>query len=240
MKERIKNFIKKLPIRFTKNQRYDFYTKKIIRLHCQPDSNCIDAGTHKGEIMDLFLLYAPKGRHYGFEPIPILYNDLVAKYKDKSNCTILPFALSSVKEITGFNYVTTNPAYSGLKKRRYDRPEKEIEIKVQAEKMDDVIPSDLPVKIIKIDVEGGELGLMQGAVRTLSAYQPLVIFETGMGGSDVYGTTPEQVFEFLSGLSYSIYLLDKFLKNRPSLSKIEFCDQFYKGKNHYFIASAGR
>jgi FkbM family methyltransferase len=237
MNDRIKQFIKKLPIRFTKNQRYDYYTKKIIQAHCSNDSNCIDAGTHKGEIMDLFLKYAPGGKHYGFEPIPGLFNELKKKYKGNNNCIILPFALSSVKEKTSFNYVTTNPAYSGLKKRKYDKPEKEIEITVQTERLDDVIPAGLPVKIIKIDVEGAELGLMQGATITLSKYKPLVIFETGMGGSDIYGTTPEKIFAFLSGLSFTINLLDRFLKQKPALSEKEFCDQFYKGKNYYFIAS---
>ena len=237
MKERIKQFIKKLPIRFTKNQRYDFFTKKIIREHCFPDSNCIDAGTHKGEIMDLFLKYAPNGMHYGFEPIPDLFFALKKKYKSISNCTIFPFALSSVKEKTSFNYVTTNPAYSGMKKRKYDRPEKEIEITVQTERLDDMIPAGLPIKMIKIDVEGAELGLMQGAVKTLSKYKPLVVFETGIGGSDVYGTTPEKIFAFLSGFNYSVNLLDRFLKKKPALSEKEFCNQFYKRKNYYFIAS---
>ena len=237
MKERIKQFIKKLPIRFTKNQRYDFFTKKIIQNHCSPESNCIDADTHKGEIMDLFIKYAPHGTHYGFEPIPDLFSELKKKYKANSNCTILPFALSSVKEKTSFNYVTTNPAYSGLKKRKYDKPEKEIEITVQAERLDDVIPADLPIKIIKIDVEGAELGLMQGALKTLSKFKPLVIFETGMGGSDIYGTTPEKIYAFLSGLNYSINLLDRFLKGKKALSEKEFCEQFNKKKNYYFIAS---
>ena len=108
---------------------------------------------------------------------------------------------------------------------------------MQTERLDDVIPSSLPVKIIKIDVEGGELELMQGASKTLSKFKPLVIFESGIGGSDIYGTTPEKIFAFLSGLSYTINLLDRFLKQKPALSEREFCDQFYKKKNYYFIAS---
>ena len=162
---------------------------------------------------------------------------LKKKYKPNRNITILPFALSAVKEKTSFNYVTTNPAYSGLKKRKYDNPEKEIEIFVQTERLDDVIPSQLAIRIIKIDVEGGELGLMQGASKLLAKYKPLIIFETGIGGSDVYGTTPEKIFEFLSGLSYSINLLDRFLNQKPALSEKEFCQQYYLGKNYYFIAS---
>lgn len=237
MKEKIKQFIKRLPFQFTKNQRYDHLTKKIIRLNTLPDSNCIDAGTHKGEIMDFFLQYAPKGKHFGFEPIPDMFSELKKKYKTTPNCTIYPFALSSVKEKTSFNYVVTNPAYSGLKKRKYDRPEKEIEIFVQTQRLDDVIPSGTQIKIIKVDVEGGELGLLQGSTKILRTYKPLIIFETGMGGSDIYGTTPEKLFAFLNDHQYCINLLDRFLKNKSPLTEKEFCDQFYRGKNYYFVAS---
>ena len=237
MKKKIKQFIKQLPFRFTKNQRYDHFTKKIIEQYCRPDSNCIDAGTHEGEIMDLFLKHAPNGKHFGFEPIPELFTALKKKYAKHTNCSIFPYALSSRKEIADFNYVLSNPAYSGLKKRKYDRNETDTKIKVQTERLDDVIPSTTPISIIKIDVEGGELGLMEGATRILGTSKPIIIFESGMGGSDYYETTPEKLFEFLSRHSYSIYLLDSFLSKKPSLSEKEFCDQFYQMKNYYFVAA---
>jgi FkbM family methyltransferase len=236
MKENIKNLLKKLPFRLTKNQRYDYLTKKIIQQNCAADSNCIDAGTHKGEIMDLFLKFAPQGKHYGFEPVPDLFSALKKRYKSNSNCTILPYALASTKGKTSFNYVVTNPAYSGLKKRKYDKQEKDIEINVQTQRLDDSIPASLPIKMIKIDVEGGEYGLLEGATKILSKYKPLVIFETGLGGSDIYGTTPEQIFIFFTRHQYEITLLDRFLKDKKPLTKKEFCEQFYQGKNYYFIA----
>jgi FkbM family methyltransferase len=236
MKEKIKALLKKLPFAFTKNQRYDLLTKKIIKQYCATDSNCIDAGTHKGEILDLFLKAAPNGQHFGFEPIPELFSFLEKKYIGHHNCQVFPYALSSSKGSSQFNYVVTNPAYSGLKKRKYDKPESDQQITVLTERLDDVISPDLRIGMMKIDVEGGELDLMKGATGILSSSKPIIIFETGLGAGDVYGTSPEEVFDFLSGFGYGIFLLQDFLDKKTAVSREGFCKQFYGRKNYYFVA----
>jgi len=60
----------------TKNMEYDRLTKVIMRRVLSINSNCIDIGCHKGEILELILRYAPEGNHYAFEPIPYLFNQL--------------------------------------------------------------------------------------------------------------------------------------------------------------------
>ncbi len=50
---------------------------------------------------------------------------------------------------------------------------------------------------MKVDVEGAELQVFKGAVRTLKANKPHIIFEHGLGAADHYGTTPQMIFEFL-------------------------------------------
>lgn len=54
IKQSIKKGIKLLPVTFTKNQQYDRQTKAIIKAVCNSSGNCIDVGTHKGEIVDIF------------------------------------------------------------------------------------------------------------------------------------------------------------------------------------------
>ena len=61
MKKTIKKLIKKIPIAFTQNQRYDKYTNQIIERVCEPGTNCIDIGAHKGEVLDTILKHAPAG-----------------------------------------------------------------------------------------------------------------------------------------------------------------------------------
>ncbi len=116
----LKQWIKKIPIAFTQNQRYDRQTFKVIKSVCRQDSNCIDIGCHKGEVMDIFLKYAPSGKHYGFEPIPNLFDFLLEKY-EATSVKVYDYALSNHSGMTSFNYVVSNPSYSGLKKRKYDK-----------------------------------------------------------------------------------------------------------------------
>ncbi len=222
---------------FTKNQRYDRLTQQVIKQVCRPQSHCIDVGCHKGEILDLFLLAAPQGTHHGFEPIPVLYQNLISKYESKTNCHFHDIALSNQKGASSFNYVVSNPSYSGLLKRNYDRAnEQDTQITVRTERLDDVLPKDFQVDLIKIDVEGGELMVLEGATETLTRNKPVVIFEHGLGASELYGSTPEKVFGLLQSCGLRVSLLDRFLKNAPPFTLEEFSAQYFERLNYYFIA----
>lgn len=238
MKEILKKLIKSLPIAFTRNQRYDKLTKKIIKTICKADSNCVDVGCHKGEVLDIIRKYAPEGKHFGFEPIPDLYIDLVEKYSG-STVKIYDFALSNNYGTATFNYVVTNPSYSGLIKRKYDNPhEEDTSIVVKTEKMDTVIPLNTKVDLIKIDVEGGELLVLEGAVEILKRDKPVVIFEHGIGASDYYGSSPDKIHNLFTNCKMKIFTLENFLNKGKQLTLAEFEKQYYNQVNYYFVASA--
>jgi FkbM family methyltransferase len=237
MKSLIKKLIKSLPFDFSLNQKYDTQTRLVIRKHCNENSNCIDVGCHKGEIMDLFIQQSPNGHHIGFEPIPDLFEKLQLKYASSTNCRVSNIALSNIKGTTSFNYVISNPAYSGLVKRKYDRPEEQdTQIEVATDKLDDVLPSDYAVDLIKIDVEGGEMLVLGGAEKTLLRAKPIVIFEHGLGASECYGTTPAQVFDFFQDCGYKITTMKNWLDKKQAFSKPEFENQYYSKINYYFLA----
>ena len=238
LKSLAKSALKRLPFALSQNHRYDLQTKKILRRYLKADSNCIDVGCHKGEILDLMLTASPKGQHQGFEPIPAMAVALRQNFAKHPNCTIQSLALGNEKGSADFNHVVSNPSYSGLKKRAYDR-EGEVDeiITVQVERLDDVLPPDHRVDLIKIDVEGGELGVLQGATRILSTYKPLVIFEHGLGASDFYGSTPTQVHGVLAKAGLRVSLLKDYLAGRPPMTEQEFVRQFEERLNYYFVAS---
>lgn len=237
MKQLVKKILKTIPIDFTKNQQYDTQTKKVIAEVCGRDSCCIDIGAHKGEVLDIMLRRAPHGVHYAFEPIPGMYDELVKKYADKENCKIYSQALSNTKGTATFNYVVSNPSYSGLIKRKYDRDnEQDTTIEVQTELLDNILPAGYKPDLIKIDVEGGELLVLEGAIQTLKKHKPVVIFEHGLGASDFYGSTPEKLYELFASCTMRISTMQRWLNNRPSLSKEEFAGHYYQKKDYYFIA----
>ncbi len=237
----LKNILRKILILFhldiTKNLKYDRLTTTILKKYLKRDFNCVDVGCHKGEILDLMLKHAPEGTHYGFEPIPNFYNELNKKYKNKAQ--IFPYALSENNGKTTFQLVKNAPAYSGIKRRRYDIKNPNIEeIKVEMKRLDEVIPLNIPIHFMKIDVEGGEFGVLKGAKNLLKQYQPKILFECGKGASDYYGTTPSDLYNFIKNeIGLDIFILHSFIKNKQPLTEEGFSYYFNTNKEYYFIAS---
>ena len=238
LKEYIKQVLKRIPIPLSKNHLYDIQTRKILKKVCREDSICIDVGCHRGEVLEWMIQYAPNAQHYAFEPIP----EYVQYLKEKFGkiCHIFPFALSDKSGATEFHFVQSNPSYSGIKKRRYDRANESVEIiSVNMRPMDEIIPLDEVISFIKIDVEGAEYLVLQGAQKTILKSKPVVLFETGKGGLDHYGLSPDSLFDFMDGhLKYQIFLLGGWLKNNKALTKEEFLRQFNEGLNYYFVATS--
>ncbi|HRO76908.1 MAG TPA: FkbM family methyltransferase [Crocinitomicaceae bacterium] len=226
-----------LKIDLTKNLEYDRLTKDIIKNYVKENHNCIDIGCHKGEILDLMLKYSPNGKHYGFEPIPLLFENLTAKYTNKA--TILPYALSDTNGTSTFNFVKNAPAYSGIKQRKYAVKDPEIEeINVEVRTLDELISATEQIHFIKIDVEGGEFGVLKGSENLLKNNKPIILFECGKGASDFYGTKPTDLFDFLNEIvGLKIYTLKAFVKKEKALSKAEFENLFETNKEYYFVAS---
>ncbi len=236
LKKIIRSILIFLRLDLTKNLEYDRLTRKILKKVVKPGTNCIDVGCHKGEILDLMLKSSPHSKHFAFEPIPYLFGNLQKKYAGKA--TLFPYALSEKKGKTTFQLVKNAPAYSGIKKRRYDIANPEIEeIEVEMRTMDEVIPPEIVIGLIKIDVEGGEFGVLKGAENILRRDKPTVIFECGMGASDYYGTRPNELYDFITTKTgLKINTLKGYLKGNKPLSSAEFENCFNTNSEYYFIA----
>lgn len=239
LKKIIKFFLYIFHIDVTKNMQYDRQTLKIMRKALKKNSNCVDVGCHKGEILEIILKYAPEGVHYAFEPIPFFYEKLDSNFaSDKVH--ISSVALSDNKGTTTFNYIKNAPAFSGLKQRQYDVKKPDIEIiNVQTDLMDYVIPPDHKVDFIKIDVEGAEYFVLQGAKETIKRSKPTIIFEFGKGASDYYNINPEKIYSLLTDeCNLKISTLKGWLAGSPSLNLETLKEYYESGKEWYYIAHA--
>lgn len=59
------------------------------------------------------------------------------------------------------------------------------------------------VDAMKIDVEGAEFGVLQGARKTLVRFHPRLVIEMDSQKLSAMGTTPEQIVKFLKGAGYT-------------------------------------
>ncbi len=236
-KKILKSILVFLHIDITKNMQYDRQTLKVMNKVIKEGSNCIDIGCHKGEMLEIILKYSKNGKHFAFEPIPYLNKKLQEQF-GSPNINISNIALSNEKGTSVFNIVKNAPAYSGLRQRKYAVANPEIEqVSVETDLLDNVIPKEINIDFIKIDVEGAEYPVMQGATETIKRCKPLIIFEFGLGASDYYGTKPEMIYKLLCGTcGLKIFTLHNWLNGKSSLTKNEFNELYENKREYYFLA----
>jgi FkbM family methyltransferase len=224
-----------------KSRIYDIQTLQVMKRVLQKDSNCVDVGCHQGSILKEMLRFAPRGTHFAFEPLPGMYARLRETFGSIANLQLYDYALSDIAGTTSFQHVVSNPAYSGLRQRRYDRAYEQVqEIKVKTEMLDSVVPEHVPIRFIKVDVEGAELQVLKGAAETIRKNRPVIVFEHGLGGADYYGTHPQDVYDLLAGqCGLRLFIMSDWLEDdgKTSLGREGFCQQFSSGSNYYFMAA---
>lgn len=185
------------------------------------------------------VLASPGGQHLAFEPLPRLYKSLTQRFHRHPNVRILPTALGSLATKALFHDVVSNPGYSGLRRRTYPSSlEKIVPIEVDVLTLDEVLEGKR-IDFLKIDVEGGEFDVLQGARRTLREHRPVVVFEFGLGAADHYGVTPDMMYELVGNAGLHLRLLEDWLdpQARPPLSLDAFRGEYVEGRNFYFVAS---
>lgn len=182
------------------------YVRALLRSTLKRDSTCIDIGAHSGFFLRQFLEFAPNGQHWAFEPIPALADELRRKF---STVEVHGCALSDQDGQTTFQYVPELPGWSGLRPQSYPRATHPQSIPVTIRRLDGLIPEDVAITFVKIDVEGAELEVLRGAEAVLRRCKPVVFFECAKIHHSHYATTPQDVHEFLTRCGMGVFLMDQ-------------------------------
>jgi FkbM family methyltransferase len=221
----------KMPFDLVKNEIYDRQAAEVIGCVLKEDSNCIDVGCHQGQFLREFLKHAPNGHHFAFEPIPYLAEQLLAAFP---NVEVFPYALSDSAGETSFYVIPDSPTLSGLKTREFlspDKPRQEIQVRV--ERLDNLVPPNLKIDLIKIDVEGAEGPVILGALETIKRNRPYIILEHGGESSNAFGYTSGQIYDLLvEQCGLNISLLPHWLHGGKVLTRKEFAE----GGEWYYLA----
>jgi FkbM family methyltransferase len=162
------------------------------------NSNAIDVGAHGGTVLQDLVRFAPQGRHVAYEPLPVHAGRLARLFP---TVDVRQVALSDKEGEASFVHVTTLSPWSGLRRRPYPSAvgEGDLEqITVRVERLDDSLPAGYVPSLIKVDVEGAEEWVLRGALNTLRAHRPVVVFEHSVSGCWSYGTTSASLYRLLS------------------------------------------
>jgi FkbM family methyltransferase len=158
-----------------RDQRAEFFA---IWRHLRPGDIVCDIGANKGSFIYWLSWWVHDGRVVAFEPQPELARYLVhiCRVIGLGNVTVeAKAAFSHSGDMDLFLPLGHQPGASLL------RGEMEAEnfttLSVPVVALDDYFDENEKVTLLKIDVEGAELGLLRGAERILRRQAPLLVFE---------------------------------------------------------------
>src|SRR5271155_4778576 len=148
------------------------------------DGTYLDVGANRGQLLREAVRIAPRARHVAFEPIPELAARLARAFPQVDSRQL---ALGAQREVTQFCHFTRLDGWSGLRRHpsisdAQGGPEY-IEVEVSTL---DAEAAELTPSVIKIDVEGAELGVLEGGRSLLARARPIVIFEHVAEASKLY------------------------------------------------------
>jgi FkbM family methyltransferase len=168
-------------------------------------STIIDVGGKKGRHVAMFLDDLRAKRVYVFEPNPAMAGILRRRFDGRRNLSIIDIALTDHSGTEEFVVNLGAPGESGLKQRAYSDPDRaRIErITVPVGRLDDQ-PFEGPIHYVKIDVEGGEIGVLRGGRDFLTRHKPLVSVEYGASTYSAYGHTADTLYEEAAMLGYAV------------------------------------
>jgi hypothetical protein len=76
---------------------------------------------------------------------------------------------------------------------------------VSMARIDDILPHNLPIHFVKMDVEGAEIHALRGMAGILERYHPTIVIELNeLALKREHGSAAEELIELLKGFSYNI------------------------------------
>jgi FkbM family methyltransferase len=175
--ERIKKYI-------VEGRRWEEHIIEVLEEHVRPGSVVVDVGAHIGtHTLTMSRLVGPSGRVYAFEPVKKIYRELRRNLElnGVTNVVALRYALGKGSPTV----IEMNPIHEGEEGGTAVGHGGDA---VELRSLDSFGLEQ--VSLIKIDVEGFELPVLDGAEETIRRNRPVLVVEI-LGGYD-YETAPEQ------------------------------------------------
>lgn len=151
---------------------YEIGTQRLCRRILKPGSVAVDVGAHVGFFTRLFAdCVGDSGSVVAFEPHPKTFRTLARNCENQENVVLIQAAAA---ECTRSAILYQSKQSSGSNSLVSSRAESVRRVPVPALALDDVFP-DQVVDLVKIDVEGGEIEVLEGMRRLIERSNHLML-----------------------------------------------------------------
>ena len=170
----------------------------LFKDYCKADDMAVDVGANVGEVSIILSQRAGRaGRVYAFEPNPRIYRYLLGN-----------LALNRCDNVTAANLAVGAAAGTArMSDEKYDdmnRVQDGGAIEVTCTTLDTAVPAQ-PIAFLKVDVEGSELRVLEGARQTLTR-TACVNCEMGEDHYRRYGYGMTDLIAFLRDAGFQTYV----------------------------------
>ncbi len=204
---------------------YEINVMPVLKYHIKKGDHVVDVGANIGYHSILAAsLVGRKGMVFSFEPNPYVFELLKKSIKINGfNSRVKLYQKAVFNKITKVQ-LTWNQLHGGgrlVVSGKEQLSDKQIE--VDTIPLDDVIKDEfLPIDLMKIDVEGTEPYVIEGAKKILEQSPNLkIIMEWDVNFMKSHGYDVEKLINFLKGLDFSIDMI-----KLPDLERIKIDDLF--------------
>ena len=183
--------------------KYHYFDRNII----QKGDYVIDLGANLGYYTKLFAKWTGETGHvYAVEPVKIYFDTIVWGVRNFKNVTLYNIALGDEeKEVTlstpgGLGYLRTGLTQISANDAQHDA--NDITFKAQMKQGSKLFAGLTRLDFIKCDIEGYEEYVLPELKDLLLKFKPIIQLET-------FGDQAPKVEQFLTGLGYKVYDIDK-------------------------------
>ena len=205
----------------------------------KPSSTFLDVGAHIGSVSAAVLKHDSSVRVEAVEAMP----DKVANLRRKfPGIKVHGCAVGDTEGEVTFFVNTKQSGYSSLGKRVGASDDDIKQISVSMKTLDSLVDA-ADVDVIKIDVEGAELGALRGGARILSRCRPTIMFESAPGDANGLGYTKEAMWDFFAAIDYEIVLPNRLAHVGAGLTRSGFLESHVyprRSTNYFAVASERR
>lgn len=194
----------------------------VVRPLLKVKAVVIDVGANVGQTLIKLKTMVPGVRYTGFEPnaVCVWYLEELIRSNGYEDCTIVPVGLSDASDILELSFFSRNEAEGSASLVSNFRPTTKVVNRrhVAVFRFDDIADKfDLAgLCLLKVDVEGAELGVLKGFEQTLRRYRPFIVLEILPAYSaDNAGRVARQdeLCDFLAGIDYALFRIIKSVDN---------------------------